>query len=401
MSKILTEEKTITSCNDFELNIDRPQKLTYNYSYPESEKLKGIVFIIQGFGGSPEYMNNLREFIAKEFSVVAVDVYYHCFFSRLENGASVEFDNIDLHILQDFIDTYKIDFSDVKDINTSSIINSLNKKIGTLKASNIFKSDYKLKLPTTIIPKNNEYQNFGMMQAIDHINVLLDLEKMPFDFADDYSVSLMGSSHGGYLAHLIAKLAPHKIDSVIDNSCYVKPPINYFLGKETNILNPEYVLLYEHLQLDCFVQTLWTTNTKSKNLFTTNHYRIRNLNDSIQIDTMPMLSKNRTKYTSYHSTQDGIAKINDKIILYKKLNDLGFETKLNIIDSETKIDGKFIKTLTHGMGMSLKELSRRELPKAIQNAREQHDEDITISYKCDSITYRFIYKNKNLKIELF
>ena len=400
MNKIITEEKSITSCNDFELGIERPQKLSYKYSYPKSKKIQGIVFTIHGFGADPSYMDNLRLFIAEEFSVIAVDVYYHCFFSRLENGASLEFDDIDLHVLQDFIDKYKIDFSDVKDINTNSVLNNLNEKIGILKATGTFVSDYKLKLPITIIPKNNEYQNFGIMQAVDHINILLELENMPFDFAPNYSVSLMGTSHGGYLAHLIAKLAPHKIDCVIDNSCYVKPQLSYFLGKETNILHPEIKISFEHIVLNCFVQTLWTTNNKSQYLFTSNHYQIRDLNDSVHINLLPQFTANKTKYISYHSTQDGLAKIDDKTSLYKKLNSLGFEANLHIIDNPSQVDGKFIKTLSHGMEMSLKELSKRELPKALSINKEQHEKNNDIVYECDSVTYRFKYENNTLKTEV-
>lgn len=396
---IITEEKSIKSCDDFELNLERSQNLSYKYSYPKSKKLQGIVFIIQGFGADPDYMDNLRLFIAEEFSVVAVDVYYHCFFSRLENGANLEFDNIDTLILQDIIDKYKIDFSGVKDINTNSVLQNMNEQIGKLKALGTFKNDFKQQIPITIIPKNNEYQNFGIMQAIDHINVLLELENMPFDFVPNHSVSLMGTSHGGYLAYLIAKLAPHKIDNVIDNSGYVKPPLNYFLGKETNILSPEYRLSYEHIVLDCFVQTLWTTNNKSKNLFTSDHYRIRDLNDSTHINQLNA-SENKIRYVSYHSAQDGIAKIDDKITLYKELNALGFDAELNIIEKESQIDGKFVKTLSHGMSMSLKELARKELPKAIKIQTQKQKQNNTITYKCDNFTYLFEYKNSALDVKL-
>lgn len=33
---------------------------------------------------------------------------------------------------------------------------------------------------------------------------------------------MIGSSHGGYLAHLAAKIAPWLIDGVLDNSAYAK-----------------------------------------------------------------------------------------------------------------------------------------------------------------------------------
>lgn len=400
MSEIITVEKSIRSCNDFELNIDRTQELLYKFSYPKSKKIQGIVFTIHGFGADPSYMENLRLFIAKEFSVVAVDVFYHCFSSRPNNGATLEFDDIDVVILQDIIDKYKIDFSNVIDINTNSVINTLNDQIGKLKAEGTLRSDFKLTLPITLIPKNNEYQNFGIMQAVDHINVLQEIEKMPLNFAKNHSVSLMGTSHGGYLAHLIAKLAPHKIDSVIDNSSYVQAPMSYFLGKETNILKPESTMTMEHVVLNCFVQTLWSTNTKSPYFFSSNHYMIRDLSNDMHINCMHNFTDNKTKYISYHSTQDSIANVDDKINFYQKLDSFGFTTELNIIDNNSQIDGKFIKTLSHGMNMSLKELAKKELAKVLILKTEKHNEDTDIIYKCDNITYSFKYKNNNLKIEV-
>ena len=396
MNKIITQEKSIISCDDIELNHQRAQKLLFKYSYPKDKKIKGIVFNIHGFGADLAYMDNLREFSAKEFSVVAVDVYYHCFFSRENNGANIEFDKIDLLILQDIIDTYKIDFSNVKEITTDSVLNNLKEQIQKLKINHILENNFRLQLPITIVPKNNEYQNFGIMQAIDHINVLLELEKMPFDFIEHYPIILLGSSHGGYLAHLITKLAPHKIDCVIDNSCYVKPPLNYIVGKETNILKPEIRVSFENISLNCFVQTLWTTNHKSPNHFSNNHYRIRDLNDSVHISKLPNFTSNKIKFISYHSTSDGIANVDDKISLYEELNNLGFDATLHIIDNSTQIDGKFIKTLSHGMDMSLKELSKRELPKALSIKKLNNIKDNSVIYQCDSNLYQLVYKNNIL-----
>lgn len=401
MNEIITEEKTIISCDDIELEYKRSQKLLYKYSYPKSQKIKGIVFTIQGFGADVSYMDNLREFIAKEFSVVAVDVYYHCFFSRRENGASFEFNTIDLAVLQDIIDKYKIDFSQVKEITRDSVLANLSQQIGKLKSKGTFTNDFQLQLPMTIIPKNNEYQNFGIMQAIDHINVLLELEKMPFNFVENYPVILMGTSHGGYLAHLITKLAPHKIDCVIDNSCYVKPPLKYFLGKEININKAEYKTENENIILNCFVQTLWTTNQKSKYLFTTNHYRIRDLHDSAHLNNLSHSTSNKIRFISYHCVSDNIANIDDKISFYKALENLGFDTKLYIIDNPDKIDGKFIKTLSHGMGMSLKELARKELPEALLIKKINREENNRVLYTCDTTSYEFTYKNNLLKIKIF
>ncbi|KAA6229919.1 DUF2920 family protein [Campylobacter sp. LR286c] len=43
----------------------------------------------------------------------------------------------------------------------------------------------------------------------------------------------MGSSHGGYLSHLVAKLTPWNVQAVIDNSSYARVNFGIMgLGKE-------------------------------------------------------------------------------------------------------------------------------------------------------------------------
>ncbi len=395
---VVTKEKKITSCNDFELNIKRVQKLVYRYSYPTSKKLNGIVFIIAGFGNdaNSEYSEKLRTYIAKTFSVVAVNVFYHCYFSRIENGATLEFDELDIQILTDIINKYKIDFSDVKQINKDTVLQKMNEAIGILKAKGRVSEDFKLMLPMTIIPKHNEYQNFGVMQAVDHLFVLRDIKKLPLDFSDNINTILIGSSHGGYIAHLVAKFAPHLIDCVIDNSCYVKPPLSYIMGKETNILQPEYRILYENIKLHCFVQTLWTTNKYTSSYFSNDRYQIRNLYDEEHIEAMVNHSGAKTKYISYHSSHDSIAPIQDKINFYDTLKSFGFDATLKVINSEKDIDGKFIKTLAHGLDMSLKELANKELPQLLNQKQKKSDSISKIVYDCDEISYYFDFKDQQI-----
>ena len=59
------------------------------------------------------------------------------------------------------------------------------------------------------------------MQAQDLINALLFVKaNAPFECATDINdlpVDMIGSSHGGYLSHMAAKIAPWLIDGVIDN----------------------------------------------------------------------------------------------------------------------------------------------------------------------------------------
>ncbi|HEC1788442.1 TPA: DUF2920 family protein, partial [Campylobacter lari] len=75
----------IDSCDDVELGIKRKNKLEYRISYDDEKTMKAIVFIIGGYGANIDLsiMDFNREFVAKKFDVVAVNVLYHCFSCRI------------------------------------------------------------------------------------------------------------------------------------------------------------------------------------------------------------------------------------------------------------------------------------------------------------------------------
>ncbi|MBU0720417.1 DUF2920 family protein [bacterium] len=393
MNTIITKEESIHSCDDFELNIKRENQLSYKYSYPDSKELKGIVFIVAGFGEdtNSDYIDKLRTYIADTFSVVAVNVFYHCFYSRPENGAIVNADVDDMQTLKAYANHEGISYG-IQD-TAESLLTKINAVLQTKKDLGEINEQDRAAISMTIFPKHGEYQNFGIMQALDHLNVLNTLEKKSFNFQTDYSVTMMGSSHGGYISYLCAKLAPHRIDCVIDNSSYVKPPYNYFLGKEYDASSAEYHATYqENIILYCFVKTNWTLDKNSKNYFSNDRYRIRDISDQEHLQTMGTCAHNRTRYISYHSSKDAIAPIEDKINFFNELQALGFDVKLHIIDNESYVEGRFIKNLHHGMDMSLKELANRELPGAL-NIKNKKSKTKKISYTCDTLAYEFEIKD--------
>lgn len=388
---IITKKGVVKSTNDFELSIYRHKDVEYKYSYPDSIKLKGIVFIIPGFGDdtNSEYSKHIREYIAKEFSVLAIHVSYHCFYSRLENGADAIMDDVDFKILSRHL--IKHNLVHLQKLSIDEILQELDSAIDTKKKNGAINQDLSFIQTMTLAPKYNEYQNFGVMQAIDHINVALDIKEKKFDFDIGCPTILMGSSHGGYISYLITKFAPNMVDYVIDNSSYVKPPLQYIIGKDENISNPEYYSLFGNNIIQYyFVKTHWTNDKNSFYHFSADRYKIRDLQDASHLSKMSQLSKIKTKFVSYHSSKDKIAPIQDKIDFYEQLNGLGFESKLNIINDESDVDGSFIKSLEHGLNMSLKQLANIELPKALQSvANRDHEINYDVLYKCDTVNYEF------------
>ncbi|MDQ7043637.1 MAG: DUF2920 family protein [Sulfurimonas sp.] len=373
--------KEIVGCDDFELGIKREAPLKYILTYPKNIVPKAIVFIIPGFGEDTNsgYMEHVSKYVAEKFSVAVVNVFYHCFYSRESNGATLEFDDFDIDVLKKVIHKYDINFSSAKEITKESVIKILTA------------ADKEMSISMTLVPFNSEYQNFGVMQALDHLYVLEDIKKMS-GLEDVDKVICIGSSHGGYIANMIAKLNPRVVDYVIDNSSYTKAPLNYVVGKDNNVNFPEFTLGNKKLKINCFVQTYWTTKESSKYYFSEDRKSIRNLNNTEHIKTMAQNANSKTKYIFYHSLEDALAPVADKIAYSKTLESYGFESTLKIVSKQKDIDGKFIKNLQHGMGMSIKELINIELPLILKEFVEQKDnpniQNLT-TYKCNNITYVF------------
>ena len=67
--------------------------------------------------------------------------------------------------------------------------------------------------------------------------------------------------------------------------------------------------------------------------------------------------------------------------------------------SEKDIDGKFIKDLTHGMGMSMKLLIKKHLPQILYEKIQDKTCKKEISYESDNLIYTF--KEENNQINLY
>ncbi|EAI2189880.1 DUF2920 family protein, partial [Campylobacter jejuni] len=272
---LINQTFEIDSCDDVELNIKRTSKLEYRISYDDEKEIKAIVFIIGGYGANANiyFLDSYRNYIAKNFDVVAVHVFYHCFCQRR---------------------------SDVEKYST-----------------------------------------------------LADLPKI-------YG----GGSYGGYLALLIAKIAPWYVDGVIDNSGSAVPPLNYIIGRELEFkskdTNGDMYMQGDHFFVSCFLKTHWTRKENSPYFFNNENYFIRTLLNKDHLILQSEKNKNII-YVSYHSKEDPLTPANFKEQTMQILKILGYDVSLNLID-ENKIDGKFIKNLDHGCGIPDKALFRKELP---------------------------------------
>lgn len=179
----------IDSCDDVELGMKRESKLEFKLCFDDEKEIKALVFIIPGLGGDADenYREHLAEFVAGEFNVAVASVNYHCIGNRPQTGSTFYLDDIDKLILKTSCEAIgiKLPYSVDKIQNyeqMSEIFHFVNNQITKGKQKGDFTPNYFLNLHVSLQPTKNEYQNFGIMQAQDLLNVALYLKKhAPFD----------------------------------------------------------------------------------------------------------------------------------------------------------------------------------------------------------------------------
>ncbi|EAJ3407508.1 DUF2920 family protein [Campylobacter coli] len=400
---LINQTFEIDSCDDVELNIKRTSKLEYRISYDDEKDIKAIVFIVGGFGANANisFLDFDREYIAKNFNVVVIHVFYHCFCARQSIDQKYNPKLIpnqdDLERINGILKNINLGHLSVNKDNFESIIPLIEQKVNKMKQAGLVDESQKIELSCDFIPPNGDYQNYGVMAAIDHINVLKDLVKKFPNFKNLPKI-YGGGSYGGYLSLLIAKIAPWYVDGVVDNSGSALPPLNYILGREMEHSYGDYYEDFPHNRIIFFLKTHWTRKENSPYFFNNENYFIRTLLNKDHLILQSQKNKNII-YVSYHSKEDPLTPANFKQQTMQILKILGYDVSLNLID-ENKIDGKFIKNLDHGCGIPDKALFRKELPLMLKKlqGRKSFMQENSISYPCGNKV--FIFKDVGDKFEL-
>ncbi|HID0111421.1 TPA: DUF2920 family protein [Campylobacter coli] len=391
---LINQTFEIDSCDDVELNIKRTSKLEYRISYDDEKDIKAIVFIIGGYGANANisFLDFDREYIAKNFDVVVVHVFYHCFCARISNNkkysASISFMEEDLLSLSKILLDFGINPQNLDCKNSTKYYELLIQHIITLKSQGKLAQNYQAKFTSTFIPPNGDYQNYGIMAAIDHINALKDLVKRFPKFADLPKI-YGGGSYGGYLALLIAKIAPWYVDGVIDNSGTVLPLLRYIIGRDLEQI--DFIFNDPNALIEMFTKTYWTREDENSPYFFANeNYMIRSLLNSSHLIIQVNVNKNIV-LVSYHSSKDEFNTSKDKQTLFLAYKELGYDATLHLIKDESEIDGRFIKDLNHGMRITDKALFRKELPLMLEKLQKRKSfmQENSISYPCGNKVFTF------------
>lgn len=187
---LINQTFEIDSCDDIELNIKRTSKLEYRISYDDEKEIKAIVFIVGGFGANANisFLDFDREYIAKNFDVVTVHVFYHCFCARKSIDQKYNPKLIpnqdDLERINGILKNINLGHLLANEDNFEQIIPFIEQRAGEIKQAGLVDESQKIELFCDFAPPNGEYQNYGIMAAIDHINALKDLVKRFPKFAD-------------------------------------------------------------------------------------------------------------------------------------------------------------------------------------------------------------------------
>jgi hypothetical protein len=375
---------SIPGPSDVELALKRPSPILYHGTAPD-EQARGLVFIVHGFGQdtNSEYDLHLREHVARTYRMAAVTVEYHCYRSRPPLGAQINVSPDALFKLEALARQSGIQES-FSATRPEDLVEILGRRL--LEPTEV---------PAELVPPNGDYQNFGVMQALDHLYVLRHLVEQDVAF-DRRRIWLFGSSHGGYLAHLIHKFAPNSFSALIDNSGYTRANHTY-LG-----LGPEVRIPVGQLTFACNVITRWTfSDVYSPTCFGIAQDLIRQTAFRPHQVESARVSGRGCRIRMVNLEQDPISPIGAKILQHQGYRKTGFDSELVRLGDPGALP-EYVKSMTHG-DVSLKRLLDHFAPTLLDHQSPNPlDGELgtELSFDCLEATYRIRHLPQSPGVEL-
>jgi len=210
----------------------------------------------------------------------------------------------------------------------------------------------------TVVRTASEYNSMGFLPALDGLQIVY-LLSMTLSLSRT-RVFLLGTSYGGYIASMMAKLAPHTFRMVVDNSgfCSAEDDLAGLLRWSKCVVNGVGVLGQ--------TVTHWSSDPNSDSFFSEERRAIRNL-----LNRDHVLGNTARTY-AYHAATDTIAPIARKKHLCEVYKDR-VPYELVIID-EDQIDERIFKNMGHGMGASMRGIFEVSYEKFIRDGGALSDE---------------------------
>ncbi len=174
----------IKSCDDEELGIKRESKLEFRLCWEDSKEIKSLIFIIPGLGGDADdnYREHLSAFVADKFEAAVVSVNYHCIGNRSLTGVDFYLDEIDKIIIDEFCKSIDFKTPPLDSVNSKdtliTLLEIINAQILKCKQQKRLNPSFYPTLTATLAPARNEYNNFGIMSALDILNALFYVQNL-------------------------------------------------------------------------------------------------------------------------------------------------------------------------------------------------------------------------------
>lgn len=384
-----THRLEIAGQPDFELGFERKRPVTIIAETPEADKADGLVFIIPGMGGEKDadYSGMLRRYISAKYNLVAVSVDGHCNICRPYR--STEFGEVGLDLdgdsILDALGRY---------VSTGQKIKQALETHGDIVQLLRSASSRKFGLKALLVPPGGEYQNFGVLSALDHIAALHALIDSEIEF-DPSNVICVGSSHGGYIAHMMHKFAPNSFNGIIDASAYSETATTFIDGhwREADIADG-------NLICRCSTVQKWQFSKPGDlTFFGPDRAMIRDTAYDIHMAHAASHATRKCQFRMVHSIHDAVSSPNLKLRQAEALANLGFDVTLDMI-GEGDVDGKFIKSADHGMGIALNLLFDKYYP-SIERRATKTDRELETALVFDGpkYTYRLAHRANQIHLQ--
>lgn len=378
------EKRFVTTPHpDIELGFKRTE-LEYFLTIPDAgvNTDTGLIFFISGFGdkADSEYQRmKLRPYLADNHNCITVGINYFGIGNRTETGATCITDN-------QFLSWFRRLYCPELGAESQNSLTDPNELFRVIKKRGLTELDSRCRF--TLVIANGEYQSFGFLPAIDHLQVLGEILKQ-FKI-NRRRIIAYGTSYGGYIALLLGKFAPDTFSAIIDNSGFVKTDLRYIVGNELPELGEEYSREFNGLMMRFVTNSPWTVlDKRSPCFFSESCGSIRSLIHERHI------AESETKYHIFHSVKDELSPIYLKERFVDILRAKNVRAYFKKVTSED-IDGRVFKDTKHGMNASMRGIF--DLVAGLDDnslCRENGTTDFDLKsvrrYECGNKTYVFKY----------
>jgi len=319
---------------DIELGLPR-EPIRFRFALPATRQENiGVIFYIHGYGGAfdDDYTNSLLPFLATKYGCAAVAVEYF--------GAGA-YGPCNVEPADDFV-------AQVAAIYKAQVPPDLDVKLMPQWFAWVIKAlaaagNTALDPRVNVVRKVGGYNSFGLLPAIDHLEVLLYLRQHLS--IDSRRLFVIGTSYGGYISLLLAKLAPHTFRMIVDNSGFTSA------ADDMNAVHGWIGAPLHGMMVRGRTPVHWDEDPRSARHFSGSHAALRDL---LREDH---LTESALQVYSYHSCQDAMTPVDRKeamIALWNKK----LAARLAVM-GPNDVDGRVIKHLGHGMNASMRGLFER------------------------------------------